>query len=101
MSIPAHHAGTALDVAASMDAIRSDLLPTQVANITPSINPNRAVIIVEVVTNMTDLGNRSSIKEPTLLLPSAVFKVLASPRSSLATLVIIDGSLKYHCWFSP
>ena len=97
--IPAHHAGRALDVAEKRDAMRSTLDPTLVASFTPKNSPSTAVMDEAVVARSMVLGRRSAIREVILLLPSAVFRVLASPRSSMMTRPIICGSRKYHALF--
>ena len=99
--IPAHQAGNALDVAENMEAMRSNLLPTRVANFTPNNRPNTAVIIVAVVTKSMVLGSRSPIRDVILLLPFEVLRVRASPKSSLITRPIIWGNRWYQGLLRP
>ena len=76
--------------------MRSALVPTLVASFTPNNRPSVAVIAEAVVTRSIVLGRRSAIRDVILLLPSAVFSVLASPRSSMMTRPIIPGRRKYQ-----
>jgi hypothetical protein len=94
--IPSHQAGTANEIAAKYATARSSRLPTRVAIRTPTTKPTTAVMIDEVVSSRIVFGNRSSTIAEIRLLPSAVRRERASPRSSRSTRQTADGSRVYQ-----